>query len=420
MHLANLIREEIAAAGPISLARFMALALYHPDHGYYAQPKRPIGRRGDFFTSVSVGPMFGRLLANRFAGWLEVLGPGRLEVVEAGAHDGQLAADILSALDANHPALTKRLTYTILEPLTNRRSCQTATLERWRGQVRWFGDWAQATSPVRGVIFGNELLDAMPVHRWTWDAGNRVWRETGVSVRQEEFTWTALADAATHAAQPTLPDELRATVPDGYITETNPAAVAWWTTAAQHLERGWLVAIDYGDDDAARWAPGRTNGTFRGYHAHRATVNPLANPGSQDLTTQVDFATIRRAGEQAGLRTASLQSQEQFLADILKELIRAGGSDSESRSWNWEAQSSRSPLIGFHGQLQSHSPRDQESAVSGNPTVPRLPGEAPTLSEPSCPATTEMALTPAERRQITTLLHPQFLGRAFQVLVQHR
>lgn len=358
MPLADLIREEIAATGPISLARFMALALYHPDHGYYAQPDRPIGRRGDFLTSVSVGPMFGRLLARRFAGWLDGLGPGPLQVLEAGAHSGQLAADVWSAFAESHPTLARRLTYTILEPLPHRRSQQATTLDRWRERVRWSADWTEVPSPVRGVVLGNELLDAMPVHRWLWDAGRRVWRESGVGVCRGDFIWAARDDAATRAAPPTLPDELRAALPDGYVTETSPAAVAWWTAAAQHLERGWLVAIDYGDDDEARWGPGRTNGTFRGYRAHQATPDPLADPGSQDLTAHVDFATLRRAGELAGLRTESLQSQERFLADILKELLPG---DDFAATW-----------------------------------------------------------TSAERRQVTTLLHPQHLGRAFQVLVQSR
>src|SRR5688572_18648672 len=129
----RLIREEIRANGPISFTRFMEIALYCPNLGYYERPDSRIGKGGDYYTSVSVGPLFGELLAFQFAKWLEVL-PGSVQLVEAGAHDGQLAHDILSALPA---PLIARLEYWIIEPSQNRQKWQKQTLNEFAGKVRW-------------------------------------------------------------------------------------------------------------------------------------------------------------------------------------------------------------------------------------------------------------------------------------------
>ncbi|MBK9140245.1 MAG: SAM-dependent methyltransferase [Verrucomicrobia bacterium] len=355
--LAKRIRDEIAANGPMSLARFMELALYHPEHGYYTRADRPIGRTGDFYTSVSVGRLFGELLARRFATWLDRLA-GPVQIIEAGAHDGRLAADILVALDRIAPALRSRTEYWILEPLARRREGQVQTLATWANRVRWFADWREIAIPVQGVIFGNELLDAMPVHRWSWDAARGGWQAIGVGLDGDHFTWVPLAQPGDGASHPEFPAELADVLPDGYVIETSPAAESWWHAAAEALEHGWLLAIDYGHDTPDRWSPARTGGTFRGYRGHRESPDPLAHPGEQDLTAHVDFGAIRRAGERAGLQTEVFCSQEQFLTTVLSELSR----------------------------------------------------DAAAMAAWSAP----------ERRQLMTLLHPQHFGRAFRVLVQRR
>src|SRR5439155_3439568 len=169
--LQEIIRLEIAAAGSISFARFMELALYHPTLGYYERNQRQIGRSGDFYTSVSVGKLFGQLLGFQFARWIEGLRASRRQIVEAGAHDGRLALDILTYLRAHRPALMRAIEYWVIEPSARWRKKQKETLLKFAPHVRWFDSVESLpASGARGIIFANEFLDALPLNRLFWDA----------------------------------------------------------------------------------------------------------------------------------------------------------------------------------------------------------------------------------------------------------
>src|SRR5882724_8824431 len=197
--LGRQLRESIQHHGPMPFAEFMLCALYDPDHGYYSRARGQIGKRGDFFTSVSVGAFFGELLAFHFARWFETMprSGSRFQIVEAGAHDGRLAQDILEALEEHDPSLFRSVEYWIVEPSSARRAAQQATLARF-SNVRWFENLAEIHNRVHGVIFSNELLDAMPVHPFAWNAPLRRWEEMGVTVAEKSFAWTRLP-------QPTIP-----------------------------------------------------------------------------------------------------------------------------------------------------------------------------------------------------------------------
>ncbi len=368
--LRDMLRAEIAAAGSVSVARFMELALYAPGRGYYERRPGRIGRGGDYFTSVSVGPAFGELLAVRFARWLREPGsaPGPRQLVELGAHDGRLARDLLDAFTAHAPDLLPRLEYLLVDPSPTRRAWQAETLQPYRERVRWINDLVELTpGAVTGVIFGNEFFDALPVHRLGWDAAARTWFEWHVGWDGQRFCWVR---AGGGESGPTLPAPLRAALaaeypllnnpavqaalPDGCTVEVCPAARAVWATAARALGTGWLVAIDYGSDPARAGLPVRPDGTLRGYTAHRQHADVLADPGEQDLTADVNFAALRAVGEQAGLRTRGLFSQGRFLVEVLRQTVLAE---------HWD---------------------------------------------------------PGRRRQFQTLIHPQHLGERFKVLVQTR
>ena len=379
--LSEIIRREVAQSGILPFARFMELALYCPKHGYYEAKKDNPGRRGDFYTSVGVGELFGQLLAFQFAEWLETLNPqpSTLNLVEAGAHDGQLARDILTWLQLNRPELFDQVEYRVIEPSPCRQEWQKKTLEQYSSHVRWFADFqsllqertchsspATRHPPLRGVIFSNELLDAMPVHRFGWDAQNKKWFEWGVAVDGEKFAWARIPDtlasrsgerAGARGAFENLPPELLAALPDGYTIETCPAAEDWWREAAGILERGKLMTIDYGLTADELILPSRPRGTLRAYFRHHAGDDLLANVGEQDLTAHVNFSAIQAAGESVGLKTESLQTQSQFLTRIL------GKASQDNSLGEW---------------------------------------------------------TPAQARQFQTLTHPEHLGRAFRVLVQSR
>lgn len=348
------MHREIAARGPMTFERFMELALYAPGAGYYARPERPIGRSGDFYTSVSVGPAFGVLLAGRVAAVCR--GLDRPEVIEAGAHDGRLAHDLLTALAAMAPDLAARLRYGILEPSMARRRAQQERLGMWGDRVQWWASWEERTDPVRGVVVSNELLDAFPVRRFEWVAADRCWTESGVTLRDGRLAWCRLPAVGGGPALP--PAALGEVLPDGWVLETSPAAVAWWRTAAVRLAEGCLLTFDYGRDEAALPDPARPRGTLRAYRRHQVSEDLLAHPGEQDLTAHVDFGALVAAGEEEGLETEALMAQGRWLGAEMIGLLRRGG---------WAAD-----------WLHRHS------------------------------------------RQVQTLVHPQHLGQAMRVLVQRR
>lgn len=365
-HIRRVIGEEITSQGVISFARFMELALYCPNFGYYEQMDVSPGRKGDFYTSVSVGRLFGELLAFQFAEWLEAVPSGRRQILEVGAHDGQLAVDILGWLQANRPKTFAASEYWILEPSARRREIQKKTLGSLAESARWFESWeARPCSGIQGLIFSNELLDAMSAHRIGWDAGSKRWFEWGVALKDGEFAWVRMPEGLEFKVQGSrfkvgewlpLPRELLEVLPDGFTTEICPAAVDWWERAAGALKSGRLLTIDYGLAAEEFFSPERRVGTLRAYYRHHAGHDLLARPGEQDLTAHVNFTALQDAGEAAGLKTDGLVTQAQFLTRIMERFAGA-------RAENWN--SSRS-------------------------------------------------------RQFQTLTHPEHLGRAFRVLMQSR
>jgi len=340
----------------------MELALYHPDHGYYERRLDQVGRDGDFLTSVSVGPLFGELLAWRCAEWLRQISPeAPLQLVEAGAHQGQLARDILGWLRAHRPQLLERVTYFIVEPSARRREQQRPFLNAFAENVKWFANLDELrsyTGGVRGVIFSNELLDAFPAHRLAWSVEQREWIEQGVTTDGDGFTWTPLTGTSDAKPPIEFDDALADVIPDGFTVESSLAALAWWRQASDTLDEGLLLAIDYGLEAREFLDPARAHGTLRGYRNHAHADNVLADPGGQDLTTHVNWTAIRDAGENAGLQTVTLSPQGHFLTTVL---------------------------------------RDQAAA---DPAAANL--------------------TPKKIRQFQTLTHPQHFGARFQVLVQRK
>jgi SAM-dependent MidA family methyltransferase len=360
--LAEIIRKEIWSEGVISFARFAELALYCPVYGYYEKEADSIGRRGDYYTSASVGPLFGQLLAFQFARWLKEFSPGAgaLQIVEAGAHDGKLACDVLTWLSERETALYERLEYWIVEPSERRSQWQKENLADRAPKVRWAGALSgvtvgnQVSAGVHGVIFSNELLDSFPRHRVGWDAAQKTWFEWCVGWENERFTFVKKETAL----RPAVADELLAVLPDGFTTEMCPSAESWWREAAQALGRGKLLAIDYGWEADEFFQPERSRGTLRAYRNHTVSDDVLADPGEQDITAHVNFTELRNAGESTGLKTDAFVTQEQFLTEIVAEVFK-------------------------------------EPNVFG-------------------------VWAPKHSRQLQTLVHPQHLGRSFRVLVQSR
>src|SRR5262245_46111577 len=237
----------------------MRLALYCPNYGFYETEADIIGRKGSFYTSVSVGELFGQLLAFQFSEWLSqagaadeaAAGTGKLQLVEAGAHDGSLGRDILNWLRKHRGGIFERVEYCVLEPSARRRARQAAVLQEFGNRVRWMNEWDDfCRDGVGGVIFSNELLDAMPVHRISWDAKQGKWLEWGVVSKDERFEWAKMrADEGFDLSETCLeqlPAGLLEILPDGFTTEVCPDSVRWWKSAAGVLRWGRLMTIDYG------------------------------------------------------------------------------------------------------------------------------------------------------------------------------
>src|ERR1700722_302322 len=315
--LEEIIRAEIRAAGPMRFDRFMEMALYHPGTGYYAKTggPSPIGRSGDFFTSVSVGPLFGRLLARQFFQMWQLLGkPNPFWVIEQGAHDGQLACDILEWCRAEASEFFDTIRYAIVQSsgaASIRQQCgPDATL---LSGMTWFENLAAlAVEQPVGVFFSNELVDAFPVRSITYRSVG--WLEQYVAIESDMLRWVdrPIEDAELSAAIDALP----LPVIEGYATEINLRARDWIGEVARALNRGYVLTIDYGYPASIYYAPHRSHGTLTAYVKHHGVDDVLAEPGMRDITAHVDFTALARAGEKAGLATLGFLDQQRFLMGI--------------------------------------------------------------------------------------------------------
>ncbi len=308
---ADELRRRIAQQGPVGFDEFMAVALYHPRGGYYASAESRTGRQGDFFTSVSVGPVFGKLLAAQFLEMRALLGdPADFTLVEQGANDGQLMHDILSVWPGTPPRVI------IVEPLEQRRAAQLGKLSPWREQVTHAAHEDELPS-FTGVFFANELLDAFPVKLLVREDGQ--WLERRVDAEGERFVFreVPLRDPETLAAAQSLPVEGGGR----FCTEWCPPLASWMRTLAEKIRRGWLFLVDYGHPAAARFHPARAAGTLASYRGHQRSTDPLAAPGAQDLTSHVDFTAVARAAEGAGLRLAGFTDQHHALTALAAKVF---------------------------------------------------------------------------------------------------
>lgn len=308
--VSDLIAREIDASGPISFARFMELALYEPGDGYYASGKVRIGKQGDFFTNVSVGAFFGRLLAGQLVEVWERLGrPGDFTVVEQGAHDGTLAADVVSALSELLPGGFR---YLIIEPASFWRTEQEKVLGRFGDRIGWVDDVSRLPR-FRGVHLSNELVDALPFHLLQSQGDG--WRELMVIRAGDGF---AFQSADTDVIPPALPER-----PEGVLLEVRPAAVAWLASMAERLEAGMILIIDYGYTRENLWAEHRTRGTFSCYSGHRRDDDVLSNPGSKDITSHVDFTQLADEAGRLGLGVEGFADQHHYLVGASETYLRS-------------------------------------------------------------------------------------------------
>ena len=312
--LLDTILSRIREHGPLTVAEYMALALYHPAHGYYAAAPRRSGRGGDFFTSVDVGPLFGELIAAQLAecwGVLRRLGAARFHLVEAGASDGRLARDILDATAREFPELHDALHVTLVERSACAVEAQMGNLAEYAARVTFGRD--RMPQRVTGAILANELLDALPAHRLVVRNG---------SLREVHITEAdgALISVELRPSTQRLEDFvewLEIAPPEGIFIEAGLAACEWIAAAAGALEQGFLLLFDYGADARTLYSQLHACGTLAAYRRHAVeTEDWLATPGQVDLTAHVNLTAVRRSAEAAGLRLLGAVDQTYFLTSL--------------------------------------------------------------------------------------------------------
>ncbi len=290
--LATHLRSE-SNEGPLSFRDFMEEALYHPEFGYYNSTRNPIGRQGDFYTSSDLDPIFGKLLARKFAQMASALGvsPEAFTIVELGAGRGLLARQILQ----HH-----HFPYRILE-----RSA--AMRERQRESLQGFDvEWLEALpAGITGCVFSNEFFDALPVRRVI--CRNGALREIHVT---SEFS----------EVEGDLQEPLDITLSEGQLADINTDARQWIKRIGASLDRGYHLAIDYGYQDREFYA--RPRGTLMCYWRHQAVEDPYLRIGEQDITAHVNFSDLIREGAAVGLTTEEFKTQMDFLVQlgVLQEL----------------------------------------------------------------------------------------------------
>jgi len=307
------IRAEIEASGGwISFARYMELALYAPGLGYYVGGAAKFGGAGDFVTAPELTPLFGRALARVAA---QVLARAGGDLLELGAGSGRLAVDVLLQLE-RLACLPEH--YLILEVSPDLRARQRQLLAEQVPHLLPRVAWLDALpESLRGVVLGNEVLDALPAHRLHWSA-------EGVLERGVAWTGAGLAWAVRPIASPALASAVAelpvavAAEPDhslAYLSELNLAAPALVASLADRLECGLLLFLDYGYPRAEYYHPQRHMGTLRAHYRQHALDDPFFLPGLADLTAHVDFSAVARAGRAAGLDLLGYTSQAHFLMD---------------------------------------------------------------------------------------------------------
>jgi SAM-dependent MidA family methyltransferase len=325
--LTQKLKDRISNQGPITFRDFMQAALYDPESGYYNTERLKIGPAGDYYTSSNVHAAFGASLARLFA---DLLGTNRdanssttttdhFEILEAGAGTGQLALDILTALRAEHPDVYSRINYLIAERSPEMERRQRSKLKPHSGKVEWVGVTANghpSVETVTGILFSNELIDALPVHvARAVPGGLEELLVTAPAERREDnssdfcFSWGA---PSTEEIRRYL-EIAGARLSEGQIVEVNLDAAEWLRAVARILETGYLVTIDYGDVAGHLYSQDRMHGTLRSFYKHALAPSVLDRPGVQDITASVNFTALMEYGRHARLETVSFERQSAFL-----------------------------------------------------------------------------------------------------------
>ncbi len=302
----------------MTFAEYMAACLYEPGLGYYTSPGRKVGKEGDFFTSITVHAAFGRVVAREIAAmWRSMGEPSVFTLVEAGAGHGRLACDIMDFLAERHPACHDATRLVLVEKEPSLAEAQASLLDAHRERLSWLTPEQFREFRFSGVLYSNELIDAMPVHRVMMTPEGL--KEIYVIMDGDSFS-EKLDNPSTPHIERYL--ELHgAPLHPGQEAEVSLASLEWLEGVSASLEKGFVLTIDYGFPKQELYTPRRKQGTMLCYHKHKVEDNPYERLGEQDITTHINFSALMERGEELGLDTVWFGEQYRFLlsAGIVEE-----------------------------------------------------------------------------------------------------
>lgn len=319
--LCDIVRDRIVQSPQrrITFAEYMELVLYHPEQGYYATNQVNIGAQGDFFTAPHLGADFGELLAEQFAEMWEVLGrPAPFHLVEMGAGQGILAADVLKYLHKHYFECFEVLEYLIVEKaggLIAEQKHILNKLSRYGANLRWCSWEEIPAESIVGCCFSNELVDALPVHQIVIECGQL--REVFVTAGETSDFVGVTGEISTSKLAEYFDlvgiNLAGGAYQEGYRSEVNLAALDWMSTVANRLRRGYVLTVDYGYSADRLYSPFRRQGTLQCYYRHSHHDDAYRYVGRQDITAHVDFTALERQGELCGLKKLGFVQQGLFL-----------------------------------------------------------------------------------------------------------
>lgn len=324
------LRELILQHGPITFARFMELALFSPEGGYYTTP-RHLDARGDYFTSPAAHPLFGVLLGIQLQQMWELLEkPNPFTVVELGAGSGLLGRELVRPRPFLDPDFSSALRYIAVERFAP--PVLASAEPAWRGLQPLVAQGIPLQG-VEGCILSNELLDSFPVHRFEVRHG-RI-QELFVTLQDGRFA-ELLAEPSTPEIAQRVQGAARRSLPEGFRGEVCLALEPWMAEAARALRRGFVLTVDYGDTAEGLYRPQRSRGTLQCYYQHTLSANPYVRVARQDITAHVDFSFLMDAGQRHGLATLGYTTQRELLTNLgaqafLQALDRVARSPSHQR-----------------------------------------------------------------------------------------
>ena len=319
--IVNLINKR----GKITFADFMELALYHPEHGYYTSGKEKIGKKGDYYTSSDVHPVFGELIARQLEQMWRLMGKGRFTVVEMGAGKGRFCYDIINFIKKKFPEFFEEVDYKIVEISRNLIERQSNTLKGLEDKVSWesFSEDGFSFEPVVGSFLSNEFIDSLPVHQVIVE--DNCLKEIYVTIKDDKF-----CEVTDDLSDPELKDyftKSKINLKEGQRAEVNLKALDWMKNIPHYLNRGFVITIDYGYLAEDLYSEQRYRGTLMCYYEHTTSENPYERVGSQDITSHVNFSSLMEEGNRCGLSTTGFTRQSNFLIalGILDEMNKVQG-----------------------------------------------------------------------------------------------